>query len=164
MHKIKQKLSILTFALVLLASLFGGILSPASAFAKTDTCPYNPDNLTQATFTPWYKYLDGEEVSYSDGAGTVKRCHVKAATKGGETDILKTVSLVAIAIIELLTRLSALIAAGFIIYGSIQYITSQGEPEGIGNAKTTIANAIVGLIIVILAIGIVQFVGRLIQK
>lgn len=95
-------------------------------------------------FVPWYKYLDCK-----DGAPD---------TSGMK--IVDVVTRVAVAIIELLIRLAGLVAVGFILYGSIQYITSQGEPEGLNHAKSTIANALIGLIIVVLAVSIIQFLGR----
>lgn len=102
---------------------------------------------------PWYAYLQGDDTS--------GRCRASAATNpDGSTDLLKTVSLVGIAIIDLLTRISGLIALGFLIKGSILYITSQGSPEGVKAAKSTITNALIGFVIVLLAIGIVQFLGN----
>lgn len=104
-------------------------------------------------FVPWYKYLDGEEV---DG-----HCHPVLPKSGGDNiDVSKTVTLVLIAIIELLTRLAGLISVGFIIWGGIQYVISQGEPEHLKSAKDTITNALVGFVVVVLAIALVQFIGR----
>ena len=71
--------------------------------------------------------------------------------------------LILIAIIELLLKISGLIAVGFIIFGGIKYITSQGSPEGINGAKRTITNAIVGLIIALFASGLVQFIGNAVK-
>lgn len=67
------------------------------------------------------------------------------------------------AIIELLLRISGLIAVGFIIFGSIQYITSQGSPDSLKGAKSTITNAIVGLVIAMVATGFIQFLGGVFQ-
>lgn len=62
----------------------------------------------------------------------------------------------------------ASIAAGavsviFIIVGAIQYITSAGG-EGIKKAKTTIAMAIAGLVISIVAYGVVTFLIQNLTK
>lgn len=102
---------------------------------------------------PWYKYLEGTDV------GGKCRPNLSAdELKNG-----KTISLVAMAVIELFTRIGGLIAAGYIIYGAFQYITSQGEPDGLKNAKDTINNALVGFVIVLLSTAIVQFLARAIK-
>lgn len=136
--------------------LFGLAAAPVMAAPCT---PYNPS--TMEILVPWYKYLPGDnETGKCRVALPQKR---NDATNEQETDIVKSGTLISIAIIELLTRISALIAVGYIIYGAFQYITSQGEPQGLSNAKSTIANALVGFVIVVLAIGIVQFIGRAIS-
>lgn len=63
------------------------------------------------------------------------------------------------AIVEILLRLGGLVAVGFIIYGGLLMMTSQGEPEGFKKAKTTIINAIIGLIISVLASTVVIYVA-----
>ena len=73
------------------------------------------------------------------------------------------VFIILMAIIELLLRISGLIAVGFIIFGSIQYITSQGSPDSLKGAKSTITNAIVGLVIAMVATGFIQFLGGVFQ-
>lgn len=102
--------------------------------------------------TPWYKYLDGETVG--------GKCRPKLPENNGSIDIARASTLILAAIIELVMRFAGLIAAGYIIYGAIQYITSQGEPEALANAKNTIVNALIGFVIIVLSIGIVQFLGR----
>jgi hypothetical protein len=57
----------------------------------------------------------------------------------------------------------ALMAAGyiatfFILYGGFKYLTSQGTPTIIAEARTTILDAIIGLVISIIAIGFVNFI------
>ncbi len=118
-------------------------------FAAAGTC--NDDvkgiggsGVTKFVFVPWYKYLD---------------CTNGAPDTGG-MKIVDVVTKVLVAIIELLTRLAGLVAVGFVVYGSIQYIVSQGEPEGLKNAKNTITNALIGFLIVVLAVSIIQFLGR----
>jgi hypothetical protein len=94
--------------------------------------------------------LPGEE----DDKG-VCRVHL-----GNNIDIPKTATLILVAVIELLTRVASLIALGYLIWGSIQYITSQGEAQSLSNAKTTIANSLIGLAITLLAIALIQFLAR----
>lgn len=124
-------------------------IQPAGQFAAACNPSAGKGGLSEVLFVPWYKYLPGDN---SDG-----KCRVAL---GDNPDIVKTASLVLIAVIELLTRLATLVAVGYVIWGSIQYITSQGEAQSLSNAKSTIANALVGLAITILAISLLQFLGR----
>jgi hypothetical protein len=57
-------------------------------------------------------------------------------------------------------RLAGLVATAFIVVGGVKYITSQGEPESAKNAKSTIINSLIGLMLVLLSVGIVNFVGN----
>lgn len=94
---------------------------------------------------PWYKYL---ELSEDVGGG----CSVVSTFPD---DIGK----VLLALLEIILRVGAMVAVGFVIYGGFQYMLSQGEPDRIKNARTTIVNAVIGLVISTLATVIVNFVG-----
>ena len=111
-------------------------------FAATD-CAKHGDFFG---FPTWYKYLK-QTADPNNGLCTP---HLQ-----GFNDIW----LIVAAIIEILLRVAALAAVGFVIYGSITYITSQGEPEATGQAKNTIVNAVIGLAIAVLAAAIIQFVA-----
>lgn len=93
----------------------------------------------------WYKYLDGEEVS---GKCTVVFDPTATA------DIGK----ILLAAVEIILRIGGLVAIAFIIYGGFRYILSQGEPDKAKTARQTIINALIGLIITILATAIVNLV------
>ena len=128
-----------------------------SAAAASCTPTIGSGGLSSAVFeiTPWYKYLPGDDDNPS------QKCRpVFPEQEPGVPDIPKVVVLILIAVLELLMRISGLIAAGYVIYGAVQYITSQGEPEGITNAKNTITNALIGFAVVMLSIVITQFLGR----
>lgn len=151
-----QKKKIATFLsgmfLVLAVFLLGAVANPAAAQARPgNSCNPGRGGLPKELFVPWYYYLEGKTDPQTG------KC-VPQIPDGGK-DYVKGVSLIALAIIDTLIRLSSLIAVGFLIYGSIQYITSQGEPQGLAGAKSTIANALIGLVIVMMAVAIVQFIG-----
>jgi hypothetical protein len=93
----------------------------------------------------WYKYLGGE---IENG-----RCSVLFAFPNDIGAIL-------LAVVEIVLRIGAYVAIAMIIWGGIQYQLSQGEPDKTKNARTTIINAIIGLVIAILATAIVNIVGR----
>lgn len=64
-------------------------------------------------------------------------------------------------IIQILVTLSGLIAAGFIVWGGLGYITSSGNPENLERSKRTILYSAVGLAIVLGAFVISSAVTQL---
>ena len=102
---------------------------------------------------PWYAYLEGKEDSFGQCVPVV----IGRDADGNITDVF--LARVALAAVDSMLRIAALVAVGFVIYGGIQYIISQGEPEKTNNAKNTILNALVGLVIAISAAAIVSFLG-----
>jgi hypothetical protein len=97
-------------------------------------------------FPHWYEYLN---VSVQNGV-----CSVTSFKFPGD------LTLIFLAIAEILLRLSGLVAVGFIIYGGIKYILSQGEPDGVQQAQSTIINACIGLVIAIFSTAIVAYIGN----
>lgn len=65
-------------------------------------------------------------------------------------------------IINAALLLAAVIAVAYLIVGGYKYITAAGNAEGVAEAKTTILNAIIGLVIIFAAYVIVDFVYRII--
>ncbi len=120
-------------------------------FASTCTEKYG--------FPTWYKYLGGhEETSVAHGKEVVQCVLPQDFTIQGA----KSLTGIGLAVIEILLRVGGIVAIGFVIYGGFQYLTSQGEPDRTRSAKDTILNAIIGLVIAILATTIVRFIaGRL---
>lgn len=93
----------------------------------------------------WHKYIKKEVTA--DG------CDLKF-------NFPSDIGLVILAVVEILLRISTMVAVAFVIVGGFQFITTQGEPEKAKNARTTIMNAAIGLIIAIFATGIVAFIGK----
>lgn len=61
-------------------------------------------------------------------------------------------------IVNVVFTVLGLVSVIFVIAGGIKYILSGGDSAGIKNAKETITYAIVGLVISMLAFGIVNYV------
>jgi hypothetical protein len=95
----------------------------------------------------WYKYLNFQD----DGYGGCKII----IDKNSVNDYW----LIGFGVVDILLRIAGMVAVAFIIYGGFQYMISQGESDKTSSAKTTILNAIIGLVIVLLASGIVAFVA-----
>lgn len=56
-----------------------------------------------------------------------------------------------------LTVLASLVSAFFLVKGGYQYITSSGKPDALEDAKKTIRNALIGLVMVLAANTLVSF-------
>ncbi len=97
----------------------------------------------------WYKYVDQKAV---DG-----QCEL-------QFNFPSDISLVLLAVIEILLRVAALAAVAFIIYAGFMYMTSQGEPDRAKNAQQSLLNAVIGLVIALLSTGLVAFIGGQLAK
>lgn len=99
----------------------------------------------------WYRYLNGEVDSLGKCVPTVNLSNPNSLWG------------IALAGADILLRIVAMVAVGFIIYAGFQYMTSNGEPEKTKNAKNTIINALVGLVIAMVAATVVSFIGNSIK-
>lgn len=100
----------------------------------------------------WYYYLD-----------TNAQCEIvnfKFLPTNGTSDVL----LIGVALIDDLIRVAGFVAIGFVIYGGILYVTSQGSPDQTSKAQNTIQNALIGLAVAVLAVAAVSFLGARIGK
>ena len=61
-------------------------------------------------------------------------------------------------IINILLTVAGLVAALYLIYGGVTYITSQGDSSKAETAKSTIVYALAGLVVIGLSAAIVNFV------
>lgn len=73
-------------------------------------------------------------------------------------DNLNEIWIVGLNIVEILIFTGGVAAVFFLIYGGIQYVTSQGQPDKLSFARRTLIYSIVGLVVVILSRVIVQFI------
>src|SRR5277367_1850561 len=71
---------------------------------------------------PWYKYLP-----YSDfkDCGNIQTFNFLPTSGVSGSDI----PLILLAIVDDLLRVAGIVAVGFVIYGAIQFVVSQGQPE-----------------------------------
>ena len=66
---------------------------------------------------------------------------------------------IAIVIIEDIIKIGGYLAVGYMIWGGFKYVKSQGDPGEITQSRTIITNSVIGLIIVLIAVAIVQFIA-----
>lgn len=101
------------------------------------------------SFPTWYKYLSPTPTTNNG----VLECKI---TFKFPDDIGK----ILLAIVEILLRIVGILAVGYVIYGGIKYIMSQGEPDKTKSAKNTIVNALIGMALAIAATAVVNLVAR----
>ena len=95
----------------------------------------------------WYKFLPGER-STDDPLD----CQPLLNS-------LSDIWLVVLAVVELMIRIAALAAIIYVIYGGFKFMLARGNPEEITKARMSVINAIVGLIIAVVAVAVVNFIG-----
>ena len=96
-------------------------------------------------FPTWYEYLPSATVG---------------GTCSPQLTSLSDIWLIVAAVIEILLRVAALVAFGFVVYAGFLYLTSQGEPDKTVRARTGLIDALVGLVIAIMAAVVVGFIAR----
>lgn len=72
---------------------------------------------------------------------------------------LNDIWLIALVVVEDMLKVGAYIAVGFIVWGGIKYVKSQGAPGETDQARQIIYNAVFGLLITMIAVAIVTFVA-----
>jgi hypothetical protein len=100
----------------------------------------------------WYKYLE-----VSENGDPLGNC---SFTINKLTDYW----LIGLSVIDILLRISALAAIGYVIFGGFKYMTSQGEPDATSQALRSIIYALIGLAIAVAASAIVSFLAGQISK
>lgn len=71
-----------------------------------------------------------------------------------------TATQIIIRVIEILLAIAGLVAVIFLIIGGFRYITAGGNEETAEAAKKTITNAIIGVVVIILAFVIVRVISN----
>lgn len=127
------------------------LLNRLILFAQAGGCdPNDPSINGNNSFfglPHWYKYLKGETDPISG----------KCIPKINSINDLWAIGLAAI---DILLVIGGIAAVAFVVWGGFQYVTSQGEADKTAAAKNTIVNALVGLVIILLAIAIVSYIGN----
>lgn len=102
----------------------------------------------------WYKYL--QSGGYMVDENNV--CQL-SAPGGIQANNFEVVVLIGFGVLDILIRIAGLVAVGFVVYGGVLYVLSRGEPDKAKKALGTIINALIGLVIAVVAAAIVAFLG-----
>lgn len=142
MNKIKHFIIGLSLGLALLgvAPTQTAAAAPIAPLQNFAACPPG----VFLTFPTWYKGLPQDPTS----------CAVKIAA-------LNDIWVIVLNLVEILLQVSGYVAAGFIIWGGFKYMKSQGNPQNIASAKSTIMDASIGLGIALSSVAIVRYVAGL---
>lgn len=120
------------------------VAAPTSVYAAPEC------EKTLLSIPPWYRNLTG---AFPD-------CNILSPTDDPyKGDIAKYIWTIVLNVIEIMLHLVAYITVGFIIYGGFKYMLSAGSADGMSKAKTTIMNAVIGLVLSIVSIAIVKVVA-----
>lgn len=90
-------------------------------------------------------------------------CIPQSPFKGGLTDS-KTLPELVLRVLTMLLTFAGVVAVVIIIVGGFQYMTSGGNDEQAEKGKKALTNAIIGLVVVILAYAIVQIITNTLTK
>lgn len=141
---------------ILSLGMVSQLLVGASAIVLVaPSLPVHACPLEQSTFLglpAWYKYLDG--VLEESG-----RCTPTLSGSNTEGKVNSALP-IGLAILEGMLRISGIVAVVMIFWAGFKYMTTQGNPEAAAAARKTIINALIGLVIVILATTLITFVGN----
>jgi hypothetical protein len=122
--------------IAIILSLFPGI----SQFAQAKSC-----GGSFFGFPTWYKYLPD-----------ASSCSPRLT---GINDIW----LIMLAIAEILLRVAVIVAIAFVLIGGFKYITSQGNPDKTSQAKKTVVDGLIGVVIAIVATAVISFIASRFQ-
>jgi hypothetical protein len=101
---------------------------------------------------PWWEFL---QPRYDE----LGHCAVTLNNAAGKFQ-LNSVWAIGLAVLDMLLRIGGFAAVISIIIAGVQYITSTGNTENATNARKRLTNSLIGLAIVLVAGGVVAFIGN----
>ena len=134
----------LLVSLMIVFSLGAATLAPVVALGNTAYAACDDGPILG--ITRWYRgLLDGN-------------CNIKAPGNGSN-DLAIFITKIILNVVQAALAIAAYVTVFFIIKGGFGYMTSAGSPDGMKGAKTTITNAVIGLVIVLLSAVIVNTIA-----
>jgi hypothetical protein len=103
----------------------------------------------------WYKYLQSAGYMVKD-SNDVCQLSIPNGLEHGDFEVFV---LIGLGVLDIIIRIAGLVAVAFVVYGGILYVTSRGEPDKAKKAMGTIINALIGLVIAVVAAAFVAFLG-----
>lgn len=137
-------------ALLLAVSIGGSLLALSPVTSSVASADVDCSGKGILTFPAWYRGL-AKANDTNDGCDIVP-------PGSGDTGISTFIWSIVLNCLDILLQVVLYISTFFILYGGFLFISSSGEAAGIAKAKTTITNAVIGLIISLVAVGVVNFI------
>jgi len=137
-----------TVAMLFVAVIGGAATSvavPQTALAAS-SC-----NASLLTFPAWYQGLQRPDCSIKSPS--------ELKTAADQTGLSAFIWKIVLNIIELLLQVVGYVSVVFIMIGGFKFLTGTGTPDTVAKARTTILNAVIGLIISIFSVAIVNVVA-----
>lgn len=117
----------------------------------------NPCSKQFLGLETWFNYLPSAAFNAPSDPSDPMHCTIQSFNAlGANSGFL----LIALAVLDDLIRIAGLVAVGYVIWGGIQYVTSQGSPDATRKAQHTIINALIGVGVAIIASSAVAFIGK----
>ena len=98
------------------------------------------------TFPAWYEGLMDSKCDIAKPVGTADGLN-------------KFIWTIVLNITECVLQVVGYLCVAYIMYGGFKYLTSNGSSDGMAKAKTTIQNAVIGLILSLFSVGIVNVIA-----
>lgn len=138
------------FAAILM--VFSASFGLAVFDSKVASAACASDGAQLFSIPAWYRGLTKE------GSCEIKTISNKDDAGADSVTIQSFVWTVIGNVFDAIMRIVGVVATGYIIWAGFQYMISAGDSGKMANAKTTLTNACIGLVIAIVASGIVQLV------
>lgn len=138
------------------------VAAPGLTFiAPTNTSAISTDTSCErpllGVINPWFRGLAGKVNDKCQIAGPGQDLN------GTTLELSGFIWRIALNLIDIALTIVGIIAFFFIMYGGFMYLTGGDKPGQVENARKTIFNAVIGLVIAIGAVAIIDLVFRILE-
>lgn len=126
-------------------------MTPVAAKSKFSAC-----NTSLFGIPAWYNNISTKGV---DGSCDI----VSPVDLNPDNGIQTFILIIAVNIVTMILVLTGYVSVIFVIYGGFKYFFSAGSSDGMSKAKQTIMNALIGLVISFLSVGIINAVFNILK-
>lgn len=146
----------LAATIIIMSSIIAtGVVSFPSHASAAIAASCKTGSVFGSAFPAWYEYLD---IGPKNGDKCAIIGPIDPSTN--QIDWARASGKIGLAVVDILLRIAGLVSVVFVIFGGIKLTISEGEPEKFKQAKETVFNALIGLVIVLSATAAVNFVGN----
>lgn len=150
-----------TIKTILTAGLFMfAVVSPITALATPQSVSAASKNCERSFLgiPPWYRGLTKQDENPSS-------CDIKTpgSVEQGSPTLSAFIWLIVLNVIQMAIVAVAYVASFFILYGGFLFLTGGAVPGQIENARKTILNAVIGLVIAMSALVLTNLVFQIIK-